>query len=467
MRMRRFLPTFVLALTAAVALVAAPVTVVRAGDPPAAKQGDENTVDRLIFKNGNVVEGKIISETDSEVEILVMFRGISAKTTYKKSEILHIDHAVAKPAGDAPAPGQTRTTKPAEEAAAATKPAVPEGAPKVYLMQLKGDFGWNISKTSLQTAFDDAVSFNPAVIVVKLDCGTLRKGFDGLWTSEDLGPIVEDVIAGGHRVVFWIKRASSGAAFLPFVSPEIYFMTEGKLGGIGDLSDFDIGDKLVNEKQISLRLGHAEGFAIKGGYDPLLIRAMARREMWLAWKRVNGKNVYLDHEPRPEDGDGWTILSDDGEGKNKDEYSFEGNDVLNLNAEWAYKLDVSKGTADTIEELVYRLPDIGRDYQVVEGKSKQIIDDWSDRIERAKGELKRLQADLMENKPGVDARTQLAIKKRTLEQIRGILSIFAEVLDPKGETRAQIDVQLEQIRQQFLNANQRGGAGNGGGSRLR
>src|SRR6185295_3504780 len=99
------------------------------------------------------------------------------------------------------------------------------------------------------------------------------------------------------------------------------------------------------EKQISLRLGHAEGFAVKGGYNPLLIRAMARREMWLFWRLEGGSPVYLDHELRPEDGDGWILLSDDGQGQNKDEFSFEGNDVLNFNAKIAYDLKVSKGTA--------------------------------------------------------------------------------------------------------------------------
>ncbi|MFX8523840.1 hypothetical protein ABTM10_20375, partial [Acinetobacter baumannii] len=76
----------------------------------------------------------------------------------------------------------------------------------------------------------------------------------------------EETIRSGKRVVFWIKRAMVGAAFLPFVSKEIYFLPEGRMGGIGTLQDFDLGDKRVNEKQISLRLGHAEGIAIQGGY---------------------------------------------------------------------------------------------------------------------------------------------------------------------------------------------------------
>lgn len=417
--------------------------------------------DRIILHNGRVIEGKILSETTTQVRIMVIVAGIKAPTTYPKSEILSIERDVraAKPSAD-PKP-RSPSLIAGERAPRPALRAKGTGGDRVYLITLKGDLGREITNTPLQKVFDDAVASNPDVIIVKMDAGSLPPGFDGLWTAEALGPIIEKVIDDGRRVVFWIERAEFGAAFLPFISPEIYFMSDGKLGGIGDLSDFDIGDKTVNLKQISLRIGHAEGFAITGGYNPILIRAMAIQDAWLAVRWRGGEPQYITWEPRPDDGDGWVVLTDDGQGNNKDEFSFEGNDVLTLDADLAQNLLVSKGTVDSLDDLAYELK-LSRDYTVVDGKAKQILSDWRDRVGRAEDELKRLRKRFDEagasrggqrttRTVGSPAGRQINI----LKQIRALLTAYQEVFDPKGQQRSNIDVQIEQLRESIRKSNQR------------
>ena len=449
---RRVRIALALGMTAAALASMAPVT-----QPARAawtSQEDNEATDRLVLRNGRVVEGRILSESDAQIEMLVIVGGISAPTTYLRSEILSIERDIqAETESGVATPDRTKPRTP-DQPSSRTRPTDSAGGARVYVVNLEGNLGREITKTPLAKAFDDAVSHNPDAIIVKMDAGSAQRGFDGLWTAEALGPIVEDVIDDGHRVIFWIKRAESGAAFLPLVSPDIFFMTEGLLGGVGDLSDFNIGDEVVNLKQISLRIGHAEGFAITGGYDPRLIRAMALEEEWLAVNLSRGAPEYITWEPRPEDGEGWIVLTDDGEGENKDEFSFEGNDVLTLDADWALRLGVADAVVDLLDDLIFEL-NIGRDYTVIKGRADQILSDWRDRIDRAEDQLQRLQRDLSDGGGGRNRMTP-GRQINLLKQMRGVFTAYEEVFDPNGAQRASIDIQIEQLRQQIRRANQRG-----------
>jgi len=441
----------------AVLLAAALVILPGATVPTSTARADSatekvETKDVITLRSGTVIEGRILRETGEELEILVVFRGMEAPTTYRKSEILEIrrDVPVRPQASDtrAPAPRDRQTT--ARE--------VPDDAPRIYHLKLEGNLGWDVSKTPLEAALDDAVSNDPDMIVIELDAGSHHEGFEGLWAAEDLAPLVDRVIyRDGIRVVFWIERAEFGAAFLPFISPEIYFYDSGRLGGIGDLSFFDVGDKLVNEKLISARIGAAEGFAIRGGYDPVLVRAMAIRDRWLAYRLEGGRPIYMEREPTEQEkmtpadgGPGWTILThnpSDRRNRRRDE-RMEGDPVLDLDADLAFRLGVSKGTANTLDDLLFELR-VGRDYKVIEGRANDILTRWRTEIDRAQDELQRLFRQLDEVQArgrGQEARQALGMRRRILEQIHGVLSRYAEVLDPSGQLRARISIQLEEVR---------------------
>ncbi|MGD9692668.1 MAG: hypothetical protein AB7G17_11675 [Phycisphaerales bacterium] len=444
-----------------------------AQDKPGAGEAEKG-LDRVTFKNGRVVEGRIVEQNDRELKMEVVFAGISAVTTYARSEILTIERGVVRDAGGEPAATTATPSEPAPASERTTESASSGGGARVYMVELKGVFGKDVTETPLQRALDDAQSMDPDVVVFKLDLKPAEeidfpgfavaeriRGFDGLFLAENMTPVFERAIREGRRIVFWVKRAEAGAAFLPLIGPEIYFSPDGRLGGIGTLQRFDMGDKRVNEKQISLRLGHAEGIAIQGGYAPELVRAMARSENWLAVRFEGGEPKYMMREPtKQEQDDGWIVLSDDGEGNNKDTMEMEvrrqGNDVLNLDAKWARDLRVSKGTAGTLEDLVFEM-NLGSSHTVIEGKGQGILDDWSKRVNAAEEEIRRLFLRHRDLQPqqGEDQARYLGKKMQLLREISGILGVYAEVFDREGGQRAQLASQIEAYREEIRKLSQR------------
>jgi len=408
---------------------------------------DEAGLDTVILRSGRVVTGRILEETESHVRMIVVVAGIEAETTYARSEVLQITRGEADTqasAMDTPSP----EGKPSGDAK--SDDSASSNATKLYLLPLRGRIPRDISQTPLMDSIEDAKSMDVDILVVEMDAEA-PGGAQGVFVAEDMGPIFEELVDSGMRVVFWIERAEGGAGLLPFVAPEIYFKTEGRMGGLGSIGETKSGDTMVDEKLIGAYIGHAEGFAIKGGYDPVLVRAMARKENWLAVRILGGQREYMERPPTPEDGDGWNILTDDGEGPNKDASSFDGNDVLNIDADWAYRLGVSKATVDLEEDLAWELA--GRDYVWLEGKAERLLKDWRDGVERYIDEFRRLQQRLEE--VGGNDREGLGQRRRILEQMYSILTKYAEVLDPEGQQRAQIEVQLEELRHQLRSARER------------
>ncbi len=490
-----------------------------------AKDASQNNAapDQIVLKSGQVLRCRILEETDTFVKVVVVVGAISSPTTYLKSEILEIKRGVAAPApAAAPGPLASKTgisTSPRAPGADVKEPpaAIDPGATQLYIVTLKGRFGFDISETPLTKIFEDADrTFNdlvsgtgadegrqvvdPAardkhIVVLKLDTSS-QPGFSSIFRTEELAPIVKEQIFDKHRrVAFWIEEAGGGAAFLPWISEEIYFTSEGVLGGIGDLDKFSSGDKMVDEKLISAFLGHAEGFAIKGGYADHIpvLRAMIRAQNWLCVRFEGGKPVYLTRQPTESDGDAWLILSDSGKKEGESSgggMSGDGGDggsgklaTYTMTAEWADKLGISDGIADSEDDLAFRMG-IQRNYVVLKDvRGQKVVDDWKKNIDTAVkminpeerpglplGTLWREYNDLAGQQGDAD-QTRRALGKRLqlIRQIRDVVTRYAEVFDPKGGWRAELDVEIERRRKELedFNRGQRGmpgrGPGEGGG----
>jgi len=417
---------------------------------------------RIYLRTGRVVEGRLLEEAGGKVRVMINVSGIEAEATYPRSDILEIevleseDHE-EKVADAAP----KRSDRPAKQRERAR-----DGAARVYLLELEGRFFGEgglteppretiLAPSAIERALEDAIEQNPDAIVVRLDTAAAG-GPAGVFVAEYISPIFERLIHDeGHRIVFWIERAVGGAGLLPFVSPEIYFTTDGRMGGLEGIGETDRGDVAVNEKLIGAYLGHAEGFAIMGGYDPELISPMAREEEWLAYRIRGGKPEYITWEPRPEiDGEDWIVLTDDGQGDNADESVFDQNDVLNLSAELAYTLNVAQSPPkDRLDDLVYEM-DLGRDYVEIDGKGARIIEDWSERCVGAVEEIRRINEELAERTRGRDAAEAIGRQISLMKQMRGLFAAYEEALDPSGQQRSQIDIQIEGLREQLRSARQ-------------
>jgi hypothetical protein len=427
---------------------------------------------RLIMRSGKVIEGELISEGATSVRIRYVEAGIKAEIDYSKADILSLTRI--GPVEGAPAKSEEPVKQPVM---VAVVPPSGSGSTNLYWIDLEGKFGEQITQTPIRDAIRDAKKNNADVIVLYMNADFSENpleqlpddaaNFDEIFRAEDIVPIFTQEIPriwedepGKPRVVFWVRQAMAGAALLPLVCREIYFHSEGRLGGLGNLSFIfeGVGDEMVREKQRSLRLAHAEGWANAGGYDYRLVRAMARAEYVLSVRYVNGRPELFEGYPQ---NPGEELLTDDGKDANADSLRERvtgmGNDVLTLNARRAQLLGVSKGTVDTREDLLVALG-IDRTYREASGRSKQIMKDWATGLDNAKRTLRRLWQEeypqvRVDEPNNYQNRTKArGQRKRILEQMKDILRRWGEGITPRWRNENQIptldyiDYLLDQIR---------------------
>jgi hypothetical protein len=411
--------------------------------------------DVIVFTSGKKITGKILEETPTSVTIKFLTAGIEATATYQKSELL----SITKGTGQTPAAPTAATPgapKQPEMKAAAADPAG-SGKKKIYTIELTGWFGEDISETPMRQAVKDAKKNNADYIIFVIDNDwSLRRfgqledikddqgQFDQMWRAEAMSPVFNEEIrrewTTPPTVVFWVKKAMGGAAFLPLSCRNIYFHSDGKIGGIGGLNRIfgQTGDKVVREKQFSLRIAHAEGLAILGGYEPKLIKALCRDEYILSYRIEGGRPVYLERMPESIDE---ILLTDDadeqaGRADTIDRLARgEGDDCLTLNADLAFKLGVSKGTTDTMDDLIFKLG-IARESEMVKGNSQRITKGWIDGLEDAKRKLRKLWEEYENVQVAQPAqfpqRTQArGRQKAIIEDMQQLLKKYEEAINPR------------------------------------
>ncbi|MFN0134264.1 MAG: hypothetical protein ACKVW3_17260 [Phycisphaerales bacterium] len=454
-----------------------------------------NAKDRLTLKNGSTVEGQILDESATTVRMKVIVAGIAAETTYNRDDILAVERGIGTV--DEPKAANDTSKIKASKSDKAADAGDKSGAVKVYVIELTGGFGEEITQTPIRQAMHDARKQGADYVIVRLDNdwsqnqGGLKEekaddesAFDELFRAEDMDPIfteeVEREWTKQPKIVFWVNKAMGGAAFLPLNCKNIYFSSEAKMGGIGHLNQKfgGTGDKVVREKQYSLRLAHARGMANTGGYDGRLIEAMARDEYVLSYRMVGGKAELFEGYPSAP---GEVLLTDDGQGESKDTIDklarSEGNDCLTLDADTAFKLGVSKGTVDRLEDLIVSLG-IARNHTITKTgtdfSSNKFMKGWRDGLSSANTQLPKLWRKYGEVEvaaPGEYEQRSQARSKRIsiLTDMRSLLKRFEESINPRAlgvPGIADIDILIQQIKLQQLadQRERRQGGGGGGGN---
>lgn len=432
----------------------------------------------ILLTNGTTVKVEILSESESEVSAKIYVGSMSAPRTFQRSEIIQISELTADgtPADEAIRPVEAK-------AAAASADTIPDGHMGVFVIELNGDFGRDISKTPVQEAMEQAKAARADVVIVKLNNNWRsinedfkderfddEGNFDEVFTAEQIVPSFTTLPRADWdrepRIVFWVDRAMSGAAFLPLLKSDVYFTSGGRMGGVGNLDELfgSTGDEVVRDKQKSLRQGQVEGYAIEGGHDPAIVRAMTKRSVVLWYRLRAGKTEFHEGEQAPSDG-GWIQLTDNGEDENRDTdeqiVRLQGNDTLNLDAETAFKIGFSKGTADTVDDLLFQLGIDDRAVVLGDGDSdgladagERVSDTWSDGITSALRTLRMLQFDLdnvptpqIRNDPtGVKARNAVRGQQiRIIDRAIQLLDKYGEVLDPDEQNRVGLELRRQQI----------------------
>lgn len=469
-----------LALAVAIGVAGTASVSMAAPEKKDAAKKDEVKTDQveLIFRSGKTVKGTLISETDTTIRLKVNVAGITGESTYEKADLLSITRNLPVPTD-----AGKKDPEPKKDTVAAADTAAPTdsgGKPKVYIINLAGTFYRDVNITPLKSVMEDVKREQPDYLVLKFDHtlrpeedGELREyGLtqDGIFQqeiAEQMGLLFYDNIylndkwGKKPKLVGWIHRAIGGSAYLPFVCPQVYFTSDGLHGGLGVLDlMFGYADAVVREKWRGAIMGGASGMAIRGGYDPILIRAMLRRDTVLSYRIDGGKVTFLERMPT---GPNEFLLTDDGRGENADAMQdiirMRGNDALMLNADTALRIGFSRGTADSIDDLVNRLGITGEYVQLGKNADK-ILKDWSEAVSKAEMDIRRL---FREYERAQQVRAPGGYKERSeargrmigvLRQIKTIIDRYKESIDPEAINGApenfltQIDQTIEGIQEQ-------------------
>ncbi len=420
--------------------------------------------DLIIMKDGKSVEGLILDETASSVKVRIVVAGITAETDYSKSLILEIKRgggSAITASGAAPAAPTSAT--PNLGTVPTTAPSTSSKSGGVYWITLAGKFGQNITETPIRDSFRDAKQYSPDIIVIEVDnvvelkqmgidevtpeMEKLYQSFDEIFRAEKfLRVTLEEVPSEWSytpRVVYWVKRAIGGMAFMPLTGKEVYFSPDGRLGGVGSIERMiGRGHRRVVEKQLSLRMGHAIGWVNHSGFPQaeLLTRGLVRQSTILSVRFEDGRPVLFEGFPtNPSE----ELLTDDGEGENQDDIGQiargQGNDVLTLDQRTAKLIGVSKGTVATKDELLSTLG-VSRD-ALIDGRSDRIMQDWNRGLENTYNTLQRISREFFEIEVQGDYNERRAARAgriSKLEQMKSIGLRWNEGLDPYRLSEMQL-----------------------------
>lgn len=298
-------------------------------------------VDRVVLKDGTVIEGTIVREMEGQaVWIKTTVGGVPTEKMYLVSEYKSVEKnagaapaaAPATAAGDASASAEPGSTPPPDdEPAAPSKPGVPRGA--VLTM---GD----LENGHMVGVYLTGEILHRAIPTLEKELGTDGTGVVVLRVNSGGGygmevQLISDVIQNEYkkrwRTVGWIDSAISAAAMSAHSLDEIYFTTRGNYGAC--VGFYGSLDKPVEGFELQKSLAQMEKISARGGYDPLIMRAMQVQQPLSCTIDANGKVHWY-----PDASSGEISVNRD-------------NEILTFNAQTAAKVKFSKGTADTLPEL--------------------------------------------------------------------------------------------------------------------
>ena len=242
--------------------------------------------------------------------------------------------------------------------------------PKVFLLPFEGTVGSYARHNEIKQIGEIADQYGDGQIIVLLvdsPGGLVKEGDEIHATMLDLQK--------RHRLVAWIRKAISAAAYTSFHCPEVVFMNSGALGSITMFG----GDKAVEGAQLAAWVREVGDAAESGDHSREMAEAMVTNsEMCSYDPQEDGKApvIYGTME-------GEIILSTDQEN-------------LTINASDAEACGFSIGTADTEEELA-RVLGLPRWYETTDD-GRKIHKNWHRTLKQAQDELPDLFVRAMGNR---------------------------------------------------------------------
>ncbi len=254
------------------------------------------------------------------------------------------DTGAAKPATPAnPAAPATETPKailPAKGDVPEAQPTYKPGVPKAAVITL----GDGRAGKDMVGIYMTAHQLEQALPMLKEDLGTDGSGVvvfritsGGGYGSEvqKISDIIYNEYNRHFRTVAWIDSAISAAAMSAHCMREIYFTPQGNYGACTGF--YGSLDRPVEGIELQKSLTQMERISTRGGYDPLIMRAMQVQQP-------------LSASPDPDDPTGRKFIWFPDSTSGKILVNRPG-EILTFNERTALQVGFSKGTASTIQEL--------------------------------------------------------------------------------------------------------------------
>ena len=224
--------------------------------------------DTLHLKDGRVIEGRIDTETDAFVYFIIKVGSIERGEYFLKEQIQRIERsekAEATPEPARPTQQDKRTTTPRDASPGAIRVAfITLGEPGRDMV------GTYMNAEALKRSFDLLERDEPDIVVLEVASG----GGYGLEVQK-LSDVIENHFKNKYRTVAWINSAISAAAMTAITCNEIYFMSRGNFGAATGYYPAGPGRVVpVSGRELEEDLYEMEKISARGGYDPLIMRAM-------------------------------------------------------------------------------------------------------------------------------------------------------------------------------------------------
>ncbi|MGD9689176.1 MAG: hypothetical protein AB7K52_00495 [Phycisphaerales bacterium] len=292
-------------------------------------------LDRVVLRNGSVIEGTIF---DSEADFVRIRLADGTVRFLSRSNIRSIEKDVpatapAKPADEvapaskpAPKAGQPErdATEPGALSGASRAVILPFGPPSSWQGQVGSTVGIHITADAWRDVLDELIDDRVDIVVVRINSGGGR-----LSEVARFHELFRDEYIPRFRTVAWVESAISAAAMSPWILREFYFMPEGNMGACtafyGQLNALQ-GDGLQEVLYLM------ENVSREAGRSPLIMRSMQVTEPLSC--NVSSDNVVSWFA----DQSGKYLVNPPGR-------------ILTLNARDAVKFRIALGVASTPREL--------------------------------------------------------------------------------------------------------------------
>ncbi len=283
---------------------------------------------KVQMKDGRVLEGRIEREGDSFLYLVVRVGDIEHTEFILKSNVESIERDAEAPAKDPVAkpgdPTSKTSARTGEDVVRVAFISVGDG----QQMDMVGPY---VNAGRLKAAIDELKDDEPDIVVLKFNSGG---GY--VAEVEPLSDAIHEYIKPKYTVVAWIQSAISAAAMTSLTCENIYFMSKGNFGAATAFSSGPGGARAAEGEDLEQYLYMMERISERGGYSPLIMRAMQIEQELSADIDSNGVVTW-----RP-DLKGRYIVNPTGK-------------ILTFNANDAVKYAFADGVADTKEDLVRQI----------------------------------------------------------------------------------------------------------------